>query len=292
MALENTNLIVKDSNLLFKGTKYKVYYNTVNSKLSNSLSLRDQQILATRNINTKVAAVHFTDGFTEVSPINITEANNLASIETINALRNRDSSSLVINDALTLIEKIPVHYHISELLDTMKTMADEYPKKSSIIGFYANNFYDPGYATNMWMVGRAIQVYPKTVGTSLRLETSRSEMPGISGYIKVENAANTIKINIIIRGIPVPLRRTLTSINYENGVEKTYNYVFTYPRYLLGLNKILIYSIQYIEILTPGSPIYFYGTNYGFKNSAENYNTDFLDALNNLHVINRDNRNI
>jgi hypothetical protein len=87
---------------------------------------------------------------------------------------------------------------------------------------------------------------------------------------------------MILRGIPVSMRRTLTSIN--NG---KYNYIFTYPQYLMN-NVDIIQSIQYIEVNNGTGATFWYGENYDFQMA----NTGFDNTLNNLHIINKDTRNL
>jgi len=198
-----------------------------------------------------------------------------------------------------MIEKIPLHRHINETLEnfirihtefpvrlTTETSSEilesEYNAKLLNIQFLKNNFYDPNYASNMWMVGKADEITP----VNNRISSSDKV---ISGYISVENGQPSLQLNLVIRGVPLPMRKTLTSLNYNQlGQITSYNYIFTYPQYLIN-NIELVQSIQYIEILNQGTARFFYGDTYDFSIDVEDagYNTSA-----NLNIINKFGRNI
>ena len=121
MADKNTKIILKSTDLVFKGNKYKLNHELVPSKFNESLSPRDRQILKMKGEKENIATVYFSGDYINVTPISITEANNLADIETIILLRNpsqtRISLPYIEGSEDTLVERIPMHYHISETLD-------------------------------------------------------------------------------------------------------------------------------------------------------------------------------
>ena len=284
---KNTRLILKTTDLLFKENKYKVNHNLLPSKLSSTLSYRDYDFLNLRGRNDQVATVYFSSDYTNISPISITEANNLAKLNQIIALRNASGTRItkpyIVNSFNSLVERFPLHYHISETLEMYKRIKNDFVKKKAFVDYYSANFYDPDFAINTYMFGKHHSVSPSLVGGVRRIESRRIGRL-ISGYIKVENALENAGLNLIIRGIPVPMRKTLTSRNKSAG---TYNYVFTYPQYLID-NREIIESIQYIEVEGfSANTLYYFGQSYSFKDNTETFGA----SLANVHVINRNGRN-
>jgi hypothetical protein len=281
----NTRLILKTTDLVFKDNKYKVNHNLVSSKIGSTLSFRDYDFLIQRGRSEFVASVYFSADYTNILPISITEANNLTHLNQIVALRNADKKTIPYISGVTntLAERIPLHYHVSETLENYKRVKDDFIKKKVFVDYYASNFYDPDFAVNTYMFGKFYQITPVVVDGVRRIESRRIPRL-ISGYIKVENTGEDSCLNIIIRGIPVPMRRTLTSRNISAG---TYNYVFTYPQYIIN-NREIIESVQYIEIegFLSGTQ-YWFGNNYSFKDDT----LTFGSSLSNLHIINRNGRN-
>jgi hypothetical protein len=161
-----------------------------------------------------------------------------------------------------------------------------------MLNYLVDNLYDTGYATNMYMIGKHTQVTPQDGRIySPYDDKTGDEYKRISGYIKVEGANEDITLNMIIRGVPIPMRKTLTSKNYgEENISN--NYIFTYPQYLLD-NVDMIQAIQYIEVNNPGSSATFwYGTDYNFSSNKVLSFTGYEDNLANIHIINKSNRNL
>lgn len=275
---ELNKLIVRSiANELFIPQNYKVYPTLINNPLWGSLdnqsSLVDTGNIKKLNIN-KVVGIHYNDEIKSIS-----EINNQTSFNTINALRNSSISyTNVLSTIDTSLEYIPEHFHILEQIENIERMEKEYSSKLNMINYLVDELFDVNYATNMYMVGKETRIYP--VNNKLVSSDTR-----ISGYIKVEGADDTITLNLIFRGIPVRMRRTLTS-EYPGGLK---NYIFTYPQYMLD-NIDLIQAIQYIEINDQGaSASFWYGTTYDFTLTDF---TGFEGRLANLHTINKDGRNL
>jgi hypothetical protein len=281
---ENIKLILRaEDNELFTPQNYKVHPTLIENPLWPSLdqqsSLNDispDKTLQIRLDINKVIGIHY-EGETK----SVSELNNQTEYDTINSLRNESISYtniLSIEDAT--MEYIPEHPHILEQIENIERMETEYSSKLNMLNYLVDNLYDTVYATNMHMLGRHTQIIP----VNGRIYSPYDGISGtrISGYIKVENANQDITLNMILRGIPVSMRRTLTSIN--NG---KYNYIFTYPQYLMN-NVDIIQSIQYIEVNNGTGATFWYGENYDFQMA----NTGFDNTLNNLHIINKDTRNL
>lgn len=216
--------------------------------------------------------------------VNVSLASNQEFFSTLNSLRNPSISYLdIISGGTTdLMEKIPVHTHVRENLENMQRMANEYPEKAAMLDFFIDELFDTAYASQMYMVGRSVQVTPDSNG---RLLSTQSRL--LSGYIKVESAPQNIAINLFLRGVPVPMRRTLTSVN-RTANPVTYNYIFTYPQYLIN-NLEMIEAVQYAEASNYGSATFWYGDSYSFTVVDTN---GFEEKVANLNIVNRDGRNV
>jgi hypothetical protein len=297
---ENTRLILRtEINEIFTKKALKVSPDTIKDILSISFSSTDTATLLLRGVKREIAGL-YKDASTL---INISLENNLQLYSDINTMRNYvsglDEELLVTNPDTVMMEKIPLHRHINETLENFirintefplrlttetspEILKSEYEAKLSNIEFLRNNFYDTNYASNMWMVGKADEITP----VNNRISSSDRV---ISGYISVENGQPSLQLNLVIRGVPLPMRKTITSVN-RNQLEQitSYNYVFTYPQYLIN-NIELVQSIQYIEILNQGTARFFYGYTYDFSIDVEDagYNTSA-----NLNIINKFGRNI
>jgi hypothetical protein len=287
---ENTKIIIKsEPERLYNAGKYKLYHDLIPASVASSLSARDLEKVSTYNLNTNIAGLYL-DRLSATAR-SISQWNNDGGATTfaeVNTLRSPTSISYYemlnptsgLSSLSALLEGIPYNLHISETITHFQRMPVEYTQKSTAATYLRDNLYTE-FTSSMQFLGRTAQIIPDSNGRFF------SSSVRISGYIKVEDAPNTISMNLVLRGVPVPMRRTQTSINYTGETVSSYNYVFTYPEYLIN-NKDLVESIQYIEAVDRGSAIFFYGTNYSFTNTNQNYS----DNLANLHVINRPNRNI
>jgi hypothetical protein len=218
--------------------------------------------------------------------VNVSLRSNQAAFGTLNSLRNASVSylNIISGDTTNLIEKIPVQTHVRENLANMQRMANEYPEKAAMLDFLIDELFDTAYAINMHMVGRSNQVQlTQTNGTTGRISTADRIL---SGYIKVEGAPINISINLFLRGVPVPMRRTLTSVN-RTASPVTYNYVFTHPQYLLN-NLEIIESISHAEVTNYGSATFWYGDDYSFTVTDT---LGFENKVANLNIVNYNGRN-
>jgi len=280
----NTRLILRPLvNEYFIPKNYKIHPENVNSGIFSSL------LLAEKIDSNKVAAIHYNVNGTFFQK-SVSELNNQTRFDRMNVLRN---GNLVFDNILQVanstMESIPRSYHISETITNIERYGSlglsEYPKKLAALNYLSTNFYTEisslKYATNLWMLGKGVEI--KVSNEKLLLNLSNQE-ERISGYISVENAPDTIQINLIFRGIPVPMKRVLTS---KTGVLN--NYIFIYPQYLLEGNIDAIQSINHLEVKTFGGARFWYGTNHYFK--IDNL-SGYSDKLSNLHIINKTTRNL
>jgi hypothetical protein len=245
---ENTKLILRlEEDEIFKPQNYKIHPTLIENPLWPSL-------LDSEKIDTnKVIGIHYNGEIKSVS-----ELNNQSYYNEINDLRKES------ND----------HPHITKTIEDLEGMKTEWPSKLGLdmLNYLVDNLYDTDYATNMYMIGKHTQVTPQNGKIySPYDDKTGNDYKRISGYIKVEGANEDITLNMIIRGVPIPMRKTLTSKNYgEENI--SYNYIFTYPQYLLD-NVDMIQAIQYIEVNDPnneyGSPATFwYGADYDFSSNG------------------------
>jgi hypothetical protein len=287
---ENTKIIIKnESERLYNAGRYKLFHDLIPASIASSLSTRDLEKVASYNLNTNIAGLY--ESRLTVTPRSLSQYNNDGGATTfaeVNTLRSPSAIAYYemlnptsnLSSLSALLEGIPYNLHISETITHFQRMPVEYTQKSTAATYLRDNLYTE-FTTSIQNLGRTSQIIPDSNGRFF------SSSVRISGYIKVENAPNTISMNLVVRGVPVPMRRTQTSINYTGETVSSYNYIFTYPEYLIN-NKDLVESIQYIEAVDRGSAIFFYGTSYSFTNTNLNYSNN----LANLHIINRNNRNI
>jgi len=269
---ENVKITLKSSESeVFVNKNYKIKPSLLDNPLFPSL-------LSSEKINTnKVVGISYNGEEKSVS-----ELNNQIVFDEINNLRNGTPDYFNIKTTEdTTLEWIPIGLHITEMIQNIKRLEKEYPQKLKMLTHLVANLYDLNYADGMHMIGRETEA--KISGNKLLLNLSDEELR-ISGYIKVENAPETINIHLIIRGVPVPMRKTLTSVNGT-----IYNYIFTYPQYLLGKNVDVVQAINHLEVINHGSAKFFYGKDYHFDiDTGHGYG----DKLGNIHIINKNNRNL
>jgi hypothetical protein len=296
---EVNKLIVKNQvSEIYQQDKYKVPPTLIDASentISESLSAIDNSIVTLNNLDKNTAGLGI-DG----SIINLTRKDYTPEIGILNTLRNQGGVNASIKESViynqiytsTLLEKIPDNLHISEYLRNLKNinLINEYPMKQSMLKKMARIYGESNqpipYATNLWMLPLGIET-PVVIETGGRLSSSVDKL--ISGYIKVLNTVPGIKLNLIMRGVPIPMRKVLTSTNH--GEITTYNYVFIYPQYIIN-NIELIQAIDYIEITgyaANSDTRVYYSNNYEFSIlDAEGYNNNLAP----LNIINRELRNI
>jgi len=301
---EVNKLIVKNQvNEIYQQDKYKVPPTLINASentISESLSTIDDSIVNLNNLNKNTAGLGING-----SIVNLTRKDYTPEIGILNTLRNQGGVNAIIKENViynqiytsTLLEKIPDNLHVSEYLRNLKNtnLINEYPMKQSMLRkmarIYGESSQPIPYATNLWMLPLGIET-AVTIEAGGELSSSVDKL--ISGYIKVTDTNINTQMNLVMRGVPVPMRRVLTSKNYSVApfnIPSSYNYVFIYPQYIVN-NIELIQAIDYIEITgyaaNPDTKVY-YSNNYEFSIlDAEGYN----DNLAPLNIINRELRNI
>lgn len=267
----NEKLILRtEANEIFTPKIYKLYPNNVNNSLWGSL-LPAQKI----NVN-KVAAIHYLDGEGFIQK-NITEINNSAILTNINYLRNGIVGFVNIQPTPDMtLEFIPSSYHISETIENLERLSNEYTRKNSMLSYISQNIFDSTYATKLWMVGKdqEIEVVDGKLDQDVR----------ISGYISVEDAPQDIQINLVFRGIPIPMRKTLTS-----QLGGLYSFIFTYPQYLFEGNIDAIQAINHLEVINYTGARFYYGTTHYFD--IDNF-AGYANKLSNIHIVNKNTRNL
>jgi len=302
MAEINKIILKIDFEELYRYDKFKLSSTLIpgsQNSISESLSVIDDSIVISNSLDKNITGIGIDN-----SLINLTKKDYTPEIGIINTLRNQGGVNLSIKEAViynqsynsTLIEKIPDNIHSSEYLQNLKNinLINEYPMKQSMLKRMARIYGEFGqttpYATNLWMLPLGIET-PVTIETGGRLSSSINKI--ISGYIKVTDTNINAQMNLVMRGVPVPMRRVLTSKNYSApfNIPSSYNYVFIYPQYIVN-NIELIQSIDYIEITgyaaNPDTKVY-YSNNYEFSIlDAEGYNNNLAP----LNIINREFRNI
>jgi hypothetical protein len=262
---ENTRIILRSLETeIFKSRDYKLYPLLINTALTSS------------GITSTATAISLNGTF-----INISGLNNSSDFAIVNSLRNPAISyENLLSTGSDYIESIPKHHNILETMDNIeRTAANEYPRKKALLSYMKSNLYDLNYSVASNNFGRAFKITPTIINAqTAKIESTPSRL--ISGYVKVENAPDNIQINIILRGVPLPMKKIKTS----NG-----NYMFIYPNYIMN-NIEIIQSIQSLEIKNYNSSTEFwYGSSYVFTL------TDLIgysDKVANLHIINKEFRNI
>lgn len=278
---KNERLILKaPANELYKNTELKISSTNIGSSLTPSFTAKDIALLASRGLLNEIAAFYGRD----LSLMNPTTKNRETMITNLNVIRNllvTNSDVSIAGSSSPLLEKIPVHKHINETEDNLIRMAStsEYGTSSTLgskianLKFIRENFFDSGYAVKMFNLGRATEVFP-----DINNRLYSTDQLNISGYIKVEDASPSIQLDLVIRGVPVRMRKTETSYNSD----ETRNYIFTYPQYLINTAE-SIRSIQYIDVINRGAGAkIFYGTEHYFPVLASEGNYVNLKIFNKI----------
>jgi hypothetical protein len=281
---KNERLVLRtEASELYKKTKLKISPTNTGSILTSSITTKDINLLLSRGFFGNQVA-----GFFDRDAIltNATFKNQAALVSNVNLLRDiiaPNSDDPTIGSSSPLLSKIPVHKHINETQENLERLSIDYSSSTtagsrlSNLKFMKENFFDPGYAIKMFNLGRATEVSPDT---NNRLYST--DQLNVSGYIKVEDASPSIQLDLIIRGVPVRMRKTETSDNF-NG---TKNYVFTYPQYLINTAE-SVRSIQYVDVIGRGDNAkIFYGTDHSFP--VLQSDEDYI----NLSLFNKLERNI
>lgn len=242
------------SSELYKNKNYKVRPTLANNPLWDSL-------LAPQKIDgNKLAAIYY-----EGEEKSISEINNQSDFNLINEYRSADiGHSSVLSTEDTTLEYLPEHYHITEMIANIQRMETEYSQKLGMLDYLVSELFDTAYATNIAFFGRASQ-----------LTVSSGKISPVVGYIIADNATESLKLNLVIRGVPIPMRKTETSSG---------TYYFTYPQYLVDTDE-SINSVQHIEVLNQGSATLWRGT----STSLPIY-SDSGDYVN-LRIVNNETRN-
>jgi hypothetical protein len=252
---ENTKIIIKsESNELLRNKNYKIKPTLLDGPLFPSL-------LSSEKINSnRIIGIHFNGNNKSVS-----EHNNQSDVNIINDYRNPSLYySNIKSTEDTTLEYLPEHFHITELILNIERMQNEYPQKFNAVSYLADKLFDAGYAKDIYYFGRG----------SVITVSSGKITPAV-GYIIAENATESLALNIVIRGVPLPMRKTKSS----EGV-----YYFTYPQYLLDTDE-SVNSIQHIEILNQGSAVFYKGSTTAFPLYSSS--GDYV----NLRIINKEQRN-
>jgi hypothetical protein len=248
---ENKKLIVRTSEL-FNEKNYKIRPFLLDNPLSPSLIEGEE--------NRQVVGIHYDSEDKSVS-----ELNNQSDFNVINEYRNEDISYTSVRSAEDItLEYLPEHHHITELIENIERMQNEYPEKLKMVSYLADKLFDAGYAKDIYYFGRASII-----------AVDNGIISPAFGYIIADDVATDLQLNLIIRGIPVPMRKTLTSSG---------TYYFTYPQYLIDTDE-SVNSIQHIEVLNQGNSKLYKGTTTAFP-----LYTDSGDYIN-LRIINKELRN-
>jgi hypothetical protein len=252
---ENTKIILKiDGDELLKNKNYKIKPSLLDGPLFPSL-------LTSEKINSnRVIGIHYL-GLNK----SITEFNSQSNINAINEYRNPSTAySSIKSTEDTTLEYIPEHLHITETISNIERMENEYPEKLNVLNYLVDKLFDINYAKDLYYFGRASSI-----------TVSSGKITPAVGYIVAENASESLELNIVIRGVPIPMRKTKSSSNV---------YYFTYPQYLLDTDE-SVNAIQHIEVLNQGSATFFKGTTTAFPLYSDSGNYV------NLRIINKEQRN-
>jgi hypothetical protein len=290
---EIKKIVIKQSpSQVYRYDRYKIAPIFLDNNIVSSFSAIDLSLVSS---NSDIFGLGISNEI-----IDLTKKDYLSEIGTINTLRNEGGivpstkEPILYNSIATensvLVEEIPDNLHTSEYLRNLKNInfVSEFSRKQSMLKrmarIYGETSEEVPYATNLWMLPLGITGEISIIPVNGRIDSSEVL---ISGYIKILSTTQNTNLNLVMRGVPVPMRRVLTSINHDPTI--TYNYVFIYPQYLID-NIELIQAIDYIEInnYTVGSSIY-YSNNYYFEiEDAEGYGENLAP----LHILNKELRNI
>lgn len=260
---ENQKVTLRQSQL-YGPIDFKVNPALVNNVLSPSLISGEE--------NRQIASIYY--GGEAVSLSNLSSGNQ-GSIDNINSYRSASPSyTSVLATPDATLEYLPEHLHMTELIQNLERMETEYPQKLGMLSFLVDNLFDVSYATGIHNFGRGEEEVSPDEGIIESLGAFK-----ISGYIIAETSDPNASMNLVLRGVPVPLRKTKTSSN---------TYYFTYPQYLVDTQDSLD-SIQHIEVNDAGSGSkYYFGNSHSFlKNSITTDDNDYA----NLQAYNRFERN-
>lgn len=253
--MASNNKIIIRATELHKNKNYKVRPQLLDNPLFSSL-LTAQKIDANR-----VAGIYY-----EGEEKSISEISNQSTFDDINSYRNPtniDPTSVLASGDSTL-ESLPEHYHITEMIDNIQRMENEYSDKLNMLNYLVSNLFDTGYATGIHYFGRH---------TIITVDDGKIA-PAV-GYIIADSASEDLKLNLIIRGVPVPMRKTETSSG---------TYYFTYPQYLVDTDE-SVNSIEYIEVLNQGDAVLYKGSSNVFPLLSSS--GDYV----NLEIFNKELRN-
>jgi hypothetical protein len=257
---ENTKIILRVPELYGTSRDYKVRAGLADGPLFPSL-LESEKIDSNR-----IVSITY-----EGQSKSVSEINNQALFDSINQSRSGSLTyTSVLEEEDITLEYIPEHLPMNETIANLERMANEYPAKLSAISYLVSGLFDVDYATGISSFGRGTQVFPSEEGTISSTEELR-----LSGYIIAETDDDGVVMNLIIRGVPVPMRKTKSS----EGV-----YYFTYPQYLVN-NQDSVNSVQKIEVSDSGTnPKYYFGSSYPFVKVG-------TDPYVNLQIFNKSGRN-
>jgi hypothetical protein len=275
---ENTRLILRtEGNELFTKTNYKLSPTNIDPLIFNSMTVKDKSIANAKGLLVEIAS--FFLGSNRTNPTLESYSGLNGFIQRINSIRDivsiQADIDIISGGSAILLEKIPFHKHANETEENIIRMIsiseygskDEPSSKLSNLDFLRKNLYDPNYAVKMYKVGRKTSV---TLNGSVH-----------SGYLKTENCNPNMRMEIILRGTPVEMRRTETSAN-SNG---TKNFIFTYPQYLINSADSIRSIQELIAYDSQGSQV-FVGEDRSFPVIASD------GSYKNLDIANKDIRNL
>jgi hypothetical protein len=260
---ENIKITLRPVELYGTSKDYKVRPTLVDGPLFPSLKVGDKT-----DVNRLIGITY--SGATK----SVSQYNNQSVFDSINTYRSADIGYVSVRSTEnTTLEYLPEHLYIVDFIENLERMEQEYPQKLTMLGYLFDNLFDVSYATGIHNFGRGDEVTPS--GGIIESDGAFK----ISGYIIAETTDASVSMKLIIRGIPVPMRKTKTSAN---------TYYFTYPQYLVDTQDSLD-SVQHIEVSDSGvGSKYYFGDSHSFlKNSVVADDNDY----GNLQIYNRVERN-
>jgi hypothetical protein len=255
-----------------------------------TLSQSDLDKLQERGVTAEIGAFYIGSS-ARINPTAVNQSSTISSLESIRQAGSLLTTSYgdMTDDAgeSNLLERIPYYLDLDENKENLQRMVSEYGDKLDNLEYLRLNLFDPSYAVSMYNVGRGTDITSNLASGKF---TSVDGGFTISGYLKVEHASTAISMNVVVRGVPIMMRRTLTSSNSDG----TANYIFTYPQYAIDTED-SVNSVQHIEVSGQGSSAnlkFFKGSGsdpkYGFLiNSTTTNDNDY----GNLQIANKENRN-
>jgi hypothetical protein len=196
-------------------------------------------------------------------------SSSLSNINAINALRSGDNVPDIEITSYPGIEKIRVSHGMTGMINDAerRLSVGEVSRKVSMINFFAS-MYDMSYSPS---------VYKAAQQTSISIPSNG--IIGLYPAIAIRSAPATIMANVIIRGIPFPMKRTITSYNGDG----TINGIFMYSDYILNSYAEIMKSMQYIELKNFGKASLYSGSSDSFAITNTNYGSASLAAFNLLY---------